>query len=293
MSTPAAFRMAMALLSELAPSAAESVAARLWMSPRKNLRPARELAWLEQGAPITFSTSRAELAAWSWGRGPTVLLVHGWAGRGAQLGAFVQPLVESGHRVVAFDAPAHGSSGGDRVNLADFAEAVEEAAWAFGPLKGVVAHSFGCVATCAAMLQGVPVERLVFVAPAVMTQQANKQMRELLGVNGAVMKRLTDRVEERMSVSLSDLDAQGIGQIARPLLAFHAPDDREVPVERALLLQRFWPGAQLVMRPGAGHSFILRDPDVVSQATSFLVHGGRALNQPQDAWTHLVGPRVA
>src|SRR5687768_17598331 len=40
----------------------------------------------------------------------TVYLVHGWGGRGSQFGAMVEPLLESGHRVVMLDAPAHGDS---------------------------------------------------------------------------------------------------------------------------------------------------------------------------------------
>ena len=31
------------------------------------------------------------IAAWRWGRGPTILLAHGWSGRGGQLSAFVEP----------------------------------------------------------------------------------------------------------------------------------------------------------------------------------------------------------
>ena len=50
------------------------------------------------------------------------LLVHGWEGRGAQLGSLVGPLVEAGLSVVAFDAPAHGDSPGNRLYLTDEAD---------------------------------------------------------------------------------------------------------------------------------------------------------------------------
>lgn len=289
MTSPPAFRLFMGLLSQVAPPAAEALAAKLWMSPRRHLRPARELAWLERAEPLEFETSRARLKAWAWGRGPTVLLVHGWAGRGAQLGAFVEPLVEAGYRVVTFDAPAHGDSGGERVNLADFSEAVEEAAWAFGPLRGIVAHSFGCLATCVAMRQGVPADRLVFVAPAVMTRQTQRQMRDMLGVTPQIMERLMARVERRTGLHVDELDAEGMSRVARPALFFHDPQDREIPVERSLLLQRSWPGSELILRPGTGHSRILRDAAVIQQTVGFLTHGRRALPPSQDPWRRLAG----
>jgi alpha-beta hydrolase superfamily lysophospholipase len=56
------------------------------------------------------------LATWSYGKGPTILLVHGWNGHAAQLRAFVSPLVDAGYRVVAFDQPAHGQSSGARTH---------------------------------------------------------------------------------------------------------------------------------------------------------------------------------
>ena len=60
----------------------------------------------------------------AWGAGPSVLLVHGWEGRGAQLGALVDPLVAAGYRVVALDGPAHGDSPGRLSTLALPAHAV-------------------------------------------------------------------------------------------------------------------------------------------------------------------------
>ena len=44
-----------------------------------------------------------------WGL-PTAYLVHGWGGWWQQLGAHVQPLLDRGLCVVAFDSPSHGDS---------------------------------------------------------------------------------------------------------------------------------------------------------------------------------------
>jgi hypothetical protein len=48
---------------------------------------------------VRFDHAR-RLPVYSWGSGPTILLAHGWSGRGSQLGAFVEPLVEQGFRLV-------------------------------------------------------------------------------------------------------------------------------------------------------------------------------------------------
>src|SRR5262245_3439937 len=104
-------------LSALAPSFAARVAERLFLTPPRHRRPAAEIALLEQAAarPLVVNGRRVEM--WKWGRGPVVLLVHGWSGRGAQLGGFVAPLVARGFSVVTFDATGHGAGGAGGVAI--------------------------------------------------------------------------------------------------------------------------------------------------------------------------------
>ena len=65
----------------------------------------------EGGAEFEVEAQGHPIRGLVWGEGArTVYLVHGWGGRGAQLAALVEPLVEAGHRVVMFDMPAHGDS---------------------------------------------------------------------------------------------------------------------------------------------------------------------------------------
>src|SRR5690349_395790 len=85
-----------------------------FLTPDRHVRPAREEEVRATGTPLRLGGG---LAATAWGEGPPVLLVHGWAGRGTQLGEFVAPLVAAQRRVVALDAPAHGDSPGTQTNV--------------------------------------------------------------------------------------------------------------------------------------------------------------------------------
>src|SRR5262245_35302817 len=101
---PLALRLAqleIALGDRLSPELAGRTAARLFLSPRRFDRPEAERELLSRARRFDVNG----LAAWRWGGGPPVLLVHGWEGRGAQLGAFVDPLVGRGFSVITFDAP--------------------------------------------------------------------------------------------------------------------------------------------------------------------------------------------
>lgn len=79
------------------------------------------------------------LSGWEVGDGRTVLLVHGWGGRSTDLAALATRLAAAGHRAVAVDLPAHGSSPGATTDLFALASAVAAAARRAGPLAGRVA----------------------------------------------------------------------------------------------------------------------------------------------------------
>ena len=288
MSTP--IKTSLRVLSEVSPPAATWIAERLWLRPPRSLRPARELSVLRQAEPLGLRAAGLDLAAWSWGQGPAVLLVHGWAGRGAQLASFVAPLVHAGYRVVTFDAPAHGDSPGKEASIAELTEAVEEAAWRVGPLHAVIAHSFGAMATSVAVLRGVPVDRLVYVAPAVFTPSTAGQVANALGVNRDVMARLTARVEARLGIGFAELQVDRIApRIDKPLLILHDESDREVPLERSLLLARSWSGSALRVTQGLGHRRLLGDPGLIEAAVHFVRTGGLGSVRRPDPWAELVG----
>jgi pimeloyl-ACP methyl ester carboxylesterase len=77
----------------------------LFTQPRRHERSAAERALLAEAECSFVSYGAEQLAVWSWGSGPAVLMVHGWEGRGSQFHSFMPPLSASGFRVVAMDCP--------------------------------------------------------------------------------------------------------------------------------------------------------------------------------------------
>src|SRR5882724_3750081 len=135
------FRAGNRSLSRVAPALAARLAERLFLTPPRPPRAAREIALLATARARPLRVGARHLDVWLWGTGPSVLLVHGWGGRGAQLAAFVEPLVARGFSVVTFDAPGHGASESGIVTIPEMVAATRAVAAARGPLAGVIAHS--------------------------------------------------------------------------------------------------------------------------------------------------------
>ena len=132
----ASIRLFFAILGRVSPAVAGRLAAKLFSRPTRHRRPDRERELIARGTPVPLPDG---LSATAWGAGPTVLLVHGWEGRGAQLGAFVDPFVAAGYRVVALDGPAHGDSSGRTTTGPEFAQAIARTREEIGPLAAIVA----------------------------------------------------------------------------------------------------------------------------------------------------------
>jgi pimeloyl-ACP methyl ester carboxylesterase len=218
-----------------------------------------------------------------WGDGPeTVLLVHGWAGRGLQLGAFAAPLVERGFRVVTYDAPAHGDSPGQTTSLFEMIDALVAVANAFEPVRGVIAHSLGSAATLLAThRQRLNIERAVTLAPVSRTGEMIAWFGDLAGFPQSVLDRMRDRIEKRFDFRWAEIEPQFIAQdLGLGLMVVHDRDDREVPCSEGARLSLWCPHTTFVETVGLGHRRILRQPKVVQHAVDHLCEDRRVACPP-------------
>lgn len=267
-----ALRSGFRIVGGAAPDLAARLAERLLLTARRHPRPAWEHEVLEGGAAFEVPWKEGSLRGWSWGDGRTIVLVHGWEGRGAQLGAFVEPLVQAGFRVVTFDAPGHGDSSGTRSSVMDFANALDRVIEAIGPVHGIVAHSMGAAATAVAMARRLRASRFVFIAPPVDFRKFSGAFAGTFTLPASVRDRLHQRLEARFACRLDDIHGARLGgRIQAPLLVVHDEGDKEISWEEGKTLTDAWPGAALFTTTGLGHRRVLKAPQVIGRAVSFLL----------------------
>lgn len=266
--SPRALRAGFGLLGAVAPGASLDLAERIFTTPRGPAPTPEERALLARGEPLEL---RGGYAATAWGEGPSVLLVHGWQRHRASLGAFVAPLVATGRRVVAFDAPAHGDSPGRRLVPIDYARALLRVGAELGPLDGIVGHSMGGGAAVIALGRGLEARRAVLLAPASDWEHQIRLFARFVGLPGDLSERFVRRFEAQLGAPLDAFTPPALCPgLAAPALLFHDPADSRVPHRDSVALARHWPKARLVDTPGLGHGGALRDDGVVAETVRFL-----------------------
>ncbi len=270
-----ALRSGFALLQGVMPALAARAAGRLFLRTPARSRQAREPGVMSRAKSFELSFEHKPVAGFRWGeRGPLVLLVHGWGGRASQLRHFVEPLCERGYRVLAFDAPGHGASPGSELTLPKFAGILGRVAAEFGPIDGVVAHSFGAAASAVAIAEGLKPARAVFIGPPSNELRWFNLFSEQLALSPPIRLSTKAAIEERLGAPFEYFSAEALGpRVDVPLLVLHDRLDREVPWEDGERIARAAPRASLVTTSGLGHRRILRSAPVIESVIGFLDGG--------------------
>lgn len=257
-------------MGQMAPKATGDLITHLMATTWRPRVPLREAETRRSALPVDVQLNGKRLAAMQWGEGPTVVLAHGWNGRGTQLGAFVEPLRRRGYRVVAFDAPGHGRTAGHRATLTAFADSILAVSRAVGPVHAVIGHSAGALAAMLAQVAGLEAGRLVLLAPPSGPHEWVEDLATQLQLGDDVKQRIIDRVEDYMARWPSIRATEVARSVDVPLLVCHDQDDPHVQWESARAIAEAAPHSALLTTHGLGHHRILRDPGVVDRVVDFV-----------------------
>lgn len=274
-------RRAFGLLERFAPAVGSRWAVELWCTPPAVDASLRMPPGVSAGDPIEARWNGHRIAGEAWGDGPPVYLVHGWGGCRAHLAVFVKPLVKAGYRVIAFDLPAHNESdSGDlapgRTTIVECAKAVRAVVQTHGPARAIIAHSLGAKAAALATTWGMPVERLVFLAPMGDFSPYLDLFADRHGFGPRIRAGLHRRLDRRLGIPLYDTDiasaASRLGE-PTPLLLVHDPEDPDSPYAASEWIRDVWPGAALTTTRGLGrlaHYRILRHRPAINAGLDFV-----------------------
>jgi len=259
-------RLALQLYGRMAPEKAGRLVNRMAFRPSRLAMPSRYEYLLDNADSYTQLQHGARtIPVYSWGQGPVILGVHGWAGAGIQFGAWVNPLVEAGYRVVLFDAPAHGRAQGESTNLFEMAEVVARVAASVGRVHGVLAHSIGCIAAARAIADGLKPDYLVMLAPPVSLTAVMDNLGRQLGLSQDVLAVHLQLMEERFGKSVwEQLDLEALSQtLTQRGLMVIDDDDTSISPDESERVFNNWENANVLRTRGLGHHRLLWSPMVV------------------------------
>lgn len=246
-------------------------ACRAFAIPDRVPATAQERAFLDTATRSRLAVDAQDIVYWTLGKGPRVLLVHGWCSRGSHLMGFVEPLLAAGFSVVVFDAPAHGDSEGAVSSMIHAGRTALALAQVLGDFHSLISHSGGSTAALWALANGLSVKKSVHICGPCSMKQVVIGSAHAHGLDDTQNKAFQRWAEAFTRVSLDSADLPTLtAGLSHQGLIVHDAGDRVVSVTQSQALQSAWANSTLLITEGLGHRRILSDPQTITSIVGFV-----------------------
>ncbi len=248
-------------IASLDPAVAVRLLMRSFMYPNPSEPTEKARAVLAEAEGFRMPFGKTSLQGYRWasdGSGPTVSFHHDWEHESGHWSEYVAPLLDKGCTVVAFDAPASGDSGGKRLGMRDYINAIHALRNRLERWDCAVGHGLGAAALVQALAQQ-PADRRPqrVVTLGVNANSRNIFQRRLasLGVEELVRLKFWRQLGKLREAPLSDYDnVLAVSRLAGVQgLMLHDSTDARYPTAEAEAVHAAWEGSNLVTLEGFGH----------------------------------------
>ena len=272
-----ALRLALGASQRVWPALAVRAASSLFLTPLPLKLFNRGTTWGKQWRRERWPFEGGDMSVYSTdGSGPVALLVHGWGGHAGHMRALADGLAAQGLRAVIVEMPGHGHSAGWQTTLPQFGRALDYVTARLvqqgATVRVLVAHSLGATASAYEAARGLPVERLVLVAPAASPPAYTRMFAQIFGLSEPTRAAMQKRLEARAGALMTQFEPQTSGRrIGVPTLVVHDRDDAVNAFGDGQAFVDAIDGARMLATQGLGHRALLKDMGVVAEVVAFAV----------------------
>jgi pimeloyl-ACP methyl ester carboxylesterase len=272
------YKKKLKLMGLVSPRKAAENAFKIFCTPFPVKLPKKMPPVFHKAEKLSFAMNGFTIRGFRWlpehPNGKKILIVHGFSSYSYKFEKYVQPLKKEGFEVLAFDAPAHGTSEGKLINAYIYKCALLEIERLFGPLYGIMGHSLGGLAAALAFeaLPGNPQRKLVLVAPATETDRAIENFFRLIPVEERVKQAFTGLIGELTEHPVSHYSVSRVVKaLHAPVLWVHDRQDTICPfADVKPLLAQDLPHVAFEITEHLGHSRVYKDNRICSRIVHFF-----------------------
>jgi pimeloyl-ACP methyl ester carboxylesterase len=271
------YRLKLGVIGFFSPRVAARVAFKMFCTPYTKSKKYIVPPIFEDAEKLSFDLASHHINGFRWtpknATGSKVLICHGFDSYSYRFHEFIQPLLEEGFEVLAFDAPGHGLSSGRQITMPVYQQMVLEIHKRFGPVDGIMAHSLGGLGAGLALekMQDHQLKRFVLISPATESTRAIQTFFKYIKVSPRVKEEFENLIQEIGGNPSSWYSvARVMQEITTPTLWIHDKEDSITPFDDMKhLLNIPLPHIQFEITTGLGHS-LYRDKAIAKKIVAFL-----------------------
>ncbi len=244
---------------------------RLFCTPRKGKVLPQQKEYLNAAKDATLEVEGVRLQTYRWpGEKETVLLLHGWESNAFRWRKLIAELQNEGYTIIAFDAPAHGNSTGQLLNVPLYTECAQRVIEKYRP-KHIIGHSVGGMTMMYHQYKypNTYIDKMVSLAAPSEFSELMAHYQQLLNFNEKVLQALDEYILQRFGFRINDFSTSKFVQnITKKGLLVHDELDAITPIIASERVHAQWKNSTFIKTKGLGHS--LHQEGVNKSIVSFL-----------------------
>ncbi|MEB8344913.1 alpha/beta hydrolase [Flavobacteriaceae bacterium KMM 6898] len=243
----------------------------LYCSPRKGKVLPHQKEYLDAAKHQVIHAANVEIQTYHWsGTNETVLLLHGWESNVFRWKILIEKLQEANFNIIALDAPGHGNSSGNILNVPLYTECTNVAIGTYNP-SYVIGHSMGGMTTIYNQYKypNADIKKLVSLGSPSELSEMMDHYQNLLSFNDTVLSELEKYIKEQYEIEVHNFSAARFSEsIEQKGFIVHDELDLIAPYSAAEKIHGQWKNSSLFKTSGLGHS--LHQEEVNQKIIDFL-----------------------
>ncbi len=214
----------------------------------------------------------AKTALHKWGAGSKkVLFMHGWMSHSQRWREYVGSLDLTEYTCYALDAPGHGASEGNKLNLEIYRQAYEKTLKITGPIDVLVSHSLGNLIAAYQFLwrKDVLVASYVIMGSPSGMDAIFMYFEEALGLSPRMLKNLAVKINQVLKLEYGEVSMENFfRKTDKPILLIHEETDTIAPI--APIRKAVAHGSSIDTHYSNGLKHTLKSPEVLTLVNEFI-----------------------
>ncbi|HAH33417.1 MAG TPA: hypothetical protein DCL52_01365 [Flavobacteriaceae bacterium] len=229
-------------------------------------------AFFEKATQHTLLLEKNTAVLHKWGSGPkNILFLHGWESNSQRWLPYYNMLEKEKYTIYALDAPGHGMSGGDKLNVEVFRQAIEAALARIGPIDTLIGHSLSntAVGYCYIMNPNVDVKKFIVMGAASGMDAVFTYFKEILGLSIRSVANLSKKVNTIFKIPHQEVKLMSfLDKVTQPVLVIHDKNDAVTPFKPIENVLKKHPKINTYITCGLKHD--LKAEEVYAKVIAFI-----------------------
>ncbi len=233
---------------------------------------------------LSINTQQGDIHAYKTGRGPMVLLVHGWGGGAHHFFPLMLGLAQCGFMALSFDHMGHGQSDKKAATLKQFILTTNQILdyanrKSTEGLYAVIAHSTGCLAVANATEALVKDKPLFFISPVFNYKLHYEHLLKRLKLSNKLQSQYLEEFNRNYKSQYKKYElSTHLDKYADVTVIAHDKNDTENPAEESIRFCSTHPLTRLLVTSDYDHMRIINSESVWQELKSHLNYEDTSIN---------------